>query len=285
MPGEALSMKKAISLFLILAILLCAGAAAAEDTGILGQPFPDFSATDTEGNPFVLSEALKDHEAALINIWATWCPPCEAEMSFLNEAYMKYGDRVAFIALSREDEDTPEIIEAYRQAHGLSFPMGRDEGASLYARLGSDGIPSTVIVDRFGNAAFLRIGSFFSAGDVLRVIEAFLGDDYTETRVLTDIPKDASTRAFPVAAARAIHVKNEDVKTVLFWVEGEDDPTPAYVLSDDVAHLRLELSPSDDPATVTFYNYSDIHALQDLLDTERNAYVIDQPMPDAATGA
>ena len=268
----------------MLTLLLCSGSAAAEDAPILGQPFPDFLATDTEGNVFVLSEALKDREAALINVWASWCAPCEAEISLLNEAYERYGDRVAFVALSCEETDTMEKIEAYRQAYGLSFPMGRDEENVLYGYLGEEGLPATVIVDRFSRAAFLRYGSFLSAGDVMRVVEAFLGDGYTETTVLTDVPRDASTRAFPVSPVRAIHVENEDVRTILFWVAGEDTPTPAYVLSDNVAHMRLELLAADDPATFTYYDYHHVYALQDLLDPERNAYVIDQPMPNTAAG-
>ena len=274
-------MKKIVSLLLTLAFVMCFCSAPAEEAGILGKRFPDFTVMDTEGSTFALSEKLQNHEAVLINIWATWCPPCGAEMAFLNEAYEQYKDRVAFIALSCEENDTPESIAAYRVARGLSFPMGCDEGAALYQYIGEEGIPTTVIVDRFGNAAFLRSGSFFSAGDISRVIEAFLGDDYTKTAVLTEIPKDASTRAFPVSSTRAIHVENENIKGVLFWVKGNPDPQPAYVIQDAVAHLRLEIAAADDPAAVFYYNYSDIFILQILLDAERNAYVFDQPMPDA----
>ena len=274
-------MKKAVLLLLVLALVPCFGHAAAEEAGILGKPFPEFTATDTEGNVFTLSEQLEDHEAVLINIWASWCPPCGAEMAFLNEAYEQYKDRVAFIALSREEDDTAEVIEAYREAHGLSVPMGRDEGAFLYRYTGDAGIPATVIVDRFGNAAFLKTGSFLSAEDVMRVIEAFLGDGYTGTAVLSEIPKDTSTRAFPVSSGRAIRVENDGAKGVLFRVKDDPDPQPAYVIYDGVAHLRLEIAAADDPAAVTYYNYSDIFTLQTLLDAEGSAYVIDQPMPEA----
>ena len=56
------------------------------------------------------------------------------------------------------------------------------------------------------------------------------------------------------------------------------------MIHDDVAHLRLEITADDDPSVVTYYNYSDIFILQDLLDPERSAYVIDQPMPAPEAG-
>ena len=133
-------MKKLILVILALALALATGAAAEEEAGILGKPFPDFTATDTQGNTFTLSEALKDHEAVLINLWATWCPPCESEFPDLNEVYGRYGDRVAFIALSTEENDDLDTIEAYRTSHGITFPMGRDE-AGLMNYTASSGIP------------------------------------------------------------------------------------------------------------------------------------------------
>ena len=100
---------------------LCAGGACEEafGTSFLGKPFPDFTVTDTEGNTFTLSEALKDHEAVLINFWATWCRPCNHEFPYLNEAYEKYRDRVAFIALSKENKDTTEKIAAFKKEKPL----------------------------------------------------------------------------------------------------------------------------------------------------------------------
>ena len=270
---------KKILLALVL-LVLCLGCASAQAAAILGKPFPDFQATDTQGNTFTLSEALKDHEAALINIWATWCPPCEMEFPYLNEAYEQYGDRVAFIALSCEKSDTLKDIEAYRQAHGLTLPMGQDK-AGLYQYIRSSTIPVTLIVDRFGNAAFLHTSSFMNAGEVSRVIEAFLGDGYTKTAVLAEIPKATSTVAFPVSAARAIRVENENAKGVLFRAADVPNPLQAYVIEGDVAHLRFEITASDSPADTYYYNLSHLYVLPSLLDTGRNAYVIDQPLPQA----
>lgn len=267
----------------LLVLLLCLGAAAAEDAGILGQPFPDFTAEDSEGNPFVLSEALKDHEAVLINIWTSWCGPCELEMPFLNEMYQQYGDRVAFIALSAEPNDTPELIGAYRQSHGITFPMGRDEDRALFQYLGGEGYPTTVIVDRFGNAAFIHVGCFMSAGEAERVITSFLGDSYTETAVLAEIPQDTSTLALPASAATAVAVENENVKPVLFRTDSEPEPVKAYVIYDNTAHLRLDAAASDNPASLLCYDYllNTVVELPELLDPQRGAYICETPMPGA----
>ena len=278
-------MKKIIIGLLIL--LLWLGAAAAEDDSILGKPFPDFTVTDTEGNTFTLSEALKNHEAVLINLWATWCGPCEAEFPDLNEACKEYGDRVAFIALSGTNTDTIKKIESYRRGHGITFPMGRDEGARLLNYTDSDGIPVTIIVDRFGNAAFLRTGSFNNAGEVKRVLEFFLGKAYVATKVLENIPAEASvTRAFPMSAKRALHVENENAKPVLFHISGFPNPFTFYVIPDDTAHLRLEITAAVEPENMVYVDgyRGMILTLAELLDPEKNTYVCEQPMPGAAGG-
>ena len=279
-------MRKVIIGFIVLMLALWTGAAAAEDSGILGKPFPDFSATDTQGNTFTLSEALKDHEAVLINLWATWCPPCEAEFPDLNEVYMQYGDRVAFISLSCEETDTLDKIEDYRQAHGIAFPMGRDEGGKLFTYSGSSGIPVTMIVDRFGNTAFEQTGMFQSADEVTRVLDAVLENSHTETQVLDEIPADASTRAFPVSAKRAMHVENENAKPVLFHVSGYDTPLTFYVVPDKTARLRMEITAAEQPDKMVYsegYQGETIQ-LSQLLDSGKNAYVFDQPMPGEEQG-
>ena len=274
-------MKKAL-IALVLLLTLCIVSASAEDAEILGQPFPDFTVTDTQGNTFTLSEVLKDHEAVLINIWATWCPPCEAEMPMLNEVYAQYGDRVAFIALSYDADDTVKKVEAYREDHGITFPMGRDEGASLYQYLSRQGVPTTVIVDRFGNAVFLRVGSFFDAGEIRRVLEAFLGEGYTESTVLAEIPQDTATAAFPVSQVTSIRVENENIKPVIFWAEGDPEPQMTYVIYDDTAHLRLEAAASDDPANMICTDYyMNFYPLSSLLDAQRGVFLFDVKMPAA----
>ena len=278
-------MKKTVVIILLLVLALFAVSAAAENTEILGQPFPDFSAEDTDGNTFTLSEALKDHEAVLVNIWATWCPPCRGEFPDLNEVYREYKDRVAFIALSSEPDDTLPVIADFRKEMGLTIPMGREEGTGLTSYLNVTGIPTTVIVDRFGNAVFMQSGAFSGAGEVKRLLDAFLGEKYTETVVRDRIPADTTTRALPVSAARGMHVENEGARRAVIhsffdYLDNLNYDYDVYVLNDSTARLRFEIAASDNPAGMAVYVDNEMHEVSSLLDAEKNTYVYEYPMPD-----
>lgn len=279
-------MKKIIIVLLIMVLALAAVSAAAEESELLGKPFEDFTATDTEGNTFTLSEALKDHEAVLINLWATWCGPCQNEMPYLENLWKTYGDRVAMIALSSDPEDTTEKITAFREEFGITFPMGRDENRALAGRLNAPGIPDTVIVDRFGNVGFYRVGTFFTYEDLERTVTVFLGDGYTETRILTDIPKDSSTRAFPVSAKRAVYVENENAKKVLFhFDEDEGEPLVCYIVPEDKARIRIGITAADDSDTMLYGDiWADSLEVSKLLDPQRNEYVYEQAVQGEADG-
>ena len=268
---------------LVLALTACcAGAEEEAAPELLGKPFPDFTVTDTEGNTFTLSKALEDHEAVLINFWATWCGPCQAEFPLLNEVYKKYGDRVAFIALSVEGNDTLETIAAFRGENGITFPMGRDENQALFGLTASQGIPTTVVVDRFGNAVFCHTGAFWSAEEPERVLKAFLGDGYTETKAIGEVPRDTETQAFPVSKARAVYPENGNYRTVVF--SGGDYPVAftGYIVPEDTIRLRIEIAADDNVSTMAYLDpvggvFKDVKS---LLDKERSVYVYDQAMPE-----
>ena len=277
-------MKKLICILMaimLLGVLACAASAEEEDTDFLGKPFPDFTATDTEGDTFTLSEALKDHEAVLINIWATWCGPCRNEFPHLNRAYEKYRDRVAFIALSQEQNDTMEDIAQYRSDNGISFPMGRDEGAELYQYICAYGIPDTVIVDRFGNAVFYHGSAFSSAEEVGRVLETFLGDGYTQSAVLESIPRDDSTQAFPVSSARALYPEG-DYKKVYIYAENLEKPFTCWIIPDESVIMRMEVAADDDVPAMMYadtYRAGNLHVTE-LLNPETGVYSYEQFMPN-----
>ena len=277
-------------LTVLLALALCVGIASAEQAeqnSILGKPFPDFTVTDSEGNTFTLSEALKDHEAVLINFWATWCEPCKDEFPIINKLYADYKDKVAFIALSKDNKkDTLEKIEAFRKEKGLDFPMGRDEDQKLlkYVDSSSESIPKTVIVDRFGNAVFYHRETFKGVGELKAVLDAVLGDGYKETTVLTEIPEDTSTRAMPVSAATVIYPEDSSCKKVIFHVDAYPLPLAGYIVPDSSVRLRLEIG-AESNISKTYYAdevKQATLAVEDFYDPEQGVFVYDQAMPDPA---
>ena len=94
-------------------------------------------------------------EVIFLNQWATWCPPCRAEMPAIERLYKEYGSKVKFIILTSED---PSAVKKFIEKEGYTFPIyyGSVNGPELV----SHSIPSTVIIDRSGKIAVQRKGAF-----------------------------------------------------------------------------------------------------------------------------
>ncbi len=137
---------------------------------------PDFTVRTVDGGTFTLSEALKDHELVLINLFATWCRPCAMEFPALQKACTKRDD-VAVIALSVEENDTLDALGEYADEMGLTIPIGREEGTDL-DRFVTVGIPTTVLVDRTGRVCSVEVGAKTSVQDFIDLFDGFTGDDY-----------------------------------------------------------------------------------------------------------
>ena len=269
-----MTMKKTLALLLALLLVfgLVPGALAQSDgADRLGEKMPDFSAATLDGSVFTLSEALKEKELVLVNLWATWCPPCQAEFPFLDEAYAQRADDVAVIALSIEGEDTLEAIAEFKNNLGLSLPMGRDEGEALSEYVQVYYIPTTVIVDRFGNACFMDSGAITSADAFLRLMDAFLGDDYTASRVLDAIPP-----------ARVWDASVEGARKISLTYEGENVVDAAWIVDGEEADFifrLLEGAVQDDYLEIDWSDQTDLDSLYDSAD---GAYHFHAEIPDQA---
>lgn len=182
-------MRKLLALILAAALLASAWTVAlAESPGYLGKPLADFTVETVDGGTFTLSEALKDHDMVLINLWASWCGPCGMEFPYLEAAYEEYSDRVAVIALSTEPKDTAEVIRNYAESRGLTFPMGSESGTGLASYFQVYSIPTSVVVDRFGNVALAEAGAQTNKAVFEGLFDYFLDDGYTGTEVLDGFP-------------------------------------------------------------------------------------------------
>ena len=118
-------MKHALAALLSLFLLLSALGAAAETPSVLGQPFPDFTITDTEGHEITLSSLLEEKELVVLSVFATWCPPCKKEFPWMESTWQSLSDKMAVVALSADSGDTMEKLARYKADNALSFSVGQ----------------------------------------------------------------------------------------------------------------------------------------------------------------
>ncbi|MBX2810026.1 MAG: TlpA family protein disulfide reductase [Cellvibrionaceae bacterium] len=130
----------------------------------LSGKMPDFTLPSLQGNNLRLQELRG--QVVMLNFWATWCGPCRQEMPVLENLYQKYK-RAGFTVLAVNIENSQDArkrseIEAFVSSKALSYPILYDKQKQLVdiiekQFLGKNmGMPTTVFIDRGGNARFLH---------------------------------------------------------------------------------------------------------------------------------
>lgn len=120
---------------------------------VLTQADFDFNLIDREGK--IVSLNKYKGKVIFINMWATWCPPCIAEMPSIDKLHEEMGDEVAFIMLSL-DEDF-EKAKAFDKRKGYDLPIFAP-ASNLPAMYESSAIPTTYVIDAAGNLAWTHKG-------------------------------------------------------------------------------------------------------------------------------
>lgn len=118
---------------------------------------PDFTLTSLDGTEYTLSE-LKG-QAVLVNLWATWCPPCRAEMPAIEKMYQEYKDRgLVVLAVDMTYQDDPQKVAPFAQEYGLTFPILLDQAGVVGSAYQLRSLPSSYFIDRFGIIQEVIIG-------------------------------------------------------------------------------------------------------------------------------
>ena len=119
---------------------------------------PEFTVYDAEGNAVRLSDFSGQN--IVVNVWATWCPPCRSELPEFESAWRERGGEIAFLMIDLTGgSETQETAEAFLAENGYTFPVYYDLDGSAAEALGIYSIPVTVTVDRDGNLTASRIGA------------------------------------------------------------------------------------------------------------------------------
>jgi peroxiredoxin len=123
----------------------------------IGKPLGDFSLMDINGNAVHLADYTG--KLVLINAWATWCPPCKAEMPDLN-AYYQAHQADGFVLLAFNAGDPASDAAAFASQKGLSFPVLLDPNTNLLNNLGIRSFPTSILIGPDGVVKAIHVGMF-----------------------------------------------------------------------------------------------------------------------------
>ncbi len=91
----------------------------------------------------------------IINFWATWCPPCVAELPSIQKSWEKHGDEVVFLLVTNQ---APPVVQAFMDKHGYSFPV-HYSGSSAPPELEHNSIPTTFVLSPEGKIVIQKKGA------------------------------------------------------------------------------------------------------------------------------
>lgn len=135
----------------------------------LGEPGDRVSVADLEGRIVVL------------NFWASWCEPCEAEAPILEgiaRGYRERGENV--VVLGVDVQDAASSATAFMERHGMTYATLRDGGSSTERRWETTGVPETFIIDPEGHVALKKTGQLVHPDELTVAIEQLLAEERAE---------------------------------------------------------------------------------------------------------
>lgn len=110
---------------------------------------PDFSLPTLSGETITLSDLRG--QPVLINLWATWCPPCRAEMPDMQKLYEAYQEQgFLILAINATYQDSQASAAAFVQEYGLTFPILLDTSGETARQYQMRALPTSFFVDREG---------------------------------------------------------------------------------------------------------------------------------------
>lgn len=125
-------------------------------TGLVGQPAPDFTLPLVGGGEVTLSELRG--KVVLLNFWATWCPPCLAEMPSMERLYARLGNSDFEMLAVNAEVDGLEILPDFLLQHRHTFPIPVDHQGEVQVEYGVFRFPESFIIDRQGKIVDHIIG-------------------------------------------------------------------------------------------------------------------------------
>lgn len=157
---------RALALLLVVALLGLVlasrlGGAAPVRSVLVGQPAPPLAGTALDGTPFDLADLRG--EVVLVNVWASWCVPCQREQPVLVAAERELGPRgLELVGIDVRDE-VPDALAFQEQYGGAPWPSVQDPDGRRAVDWGTFALPETYLVGRDGTIVSKAVGELDAA--------------------------------------------------------------------------------------------------------------------------
>jgi len=137
---------------------------------------PDFTASvvanaPDKAQPTITMSALRGHPVVL-DFWATWCGPCQAEAPIVNGLAQRFKDK-GLVVIGVNTSDAEGLAARYAAKKGLSFPIVYDEGNAIANKYRVDNLPTLIVVSKEGKMVAVRHG-VTSDADLERLVRQVL---------------------------------------------------------------------------------------------------------------
>jgi cytochrome c biogenesis protein CcmG, thiol:disulfide interchange protein DsbE len=130
-----------------------------EGKAVMGRPAPRVELPGLRGGRVRLAD-LRGRPVVL-NFWASWCPPCLAEMPEFQRVHQRLGDRVAFLGVNQRDQ--AQAAEQLARSTGVTYPLALDVAGRSFDAFGGLGMPTTVLIRADGTVADIFAGQLDGA--------------------------------------------------------------------------------------------------------------------------
>jgi peroxiredoxin len=151
---------------LLAATLIVVGCAGSDDFRPLtmGDRAPAYTGVTLAGD--TLSVAGFQGQVLMINIWATWCAPCQSEMPGLQRLADRFADSgLRVVGVSIDAPGSEGAVRRFVEEHGIRFTIARDPGQRVTQAFRTIGVPETFLFDRRGRLVKRWIGEFDPTGE------------------------------------------------------------------------------------------------------------------------
>ena len=144
----------------------------------VGAKAPSFEAMTLDPQPQKKTLADYKGNVVVLNVWATWCQPCRAEMPSIEQLYQTYAPKgLKVVAVSIDDPNSAEGVREFARQFGLTFDILHDGAGTIQQIYQTTGVPETIVIGRDGVIRNKVVGAVDWYSDSNRkLIERFLSE-------------------------------------------------------------------------------------------------------------